>query len=256
MAYYAVTQAGGSSATVEAQDWMAALKAALPKLGVDIAGLGRFVCETSPDGSVVVSDPRASQRWRVTTVSGPGVRDATPFAPAPQAQARAQVAEDDDDHIERLFELSSEIASAGPDEACRAALRLVTNLVPCEAASIVRGTIHDDALTFVAASGPVASQIVGRKLPFGMGLSGLCFDLAIPIEVKEASFHQAHHADFDRSTGFKTHGTLCVPVTDGHLVAGVIQLLNPPQAFDARTVLTLESIGRTLAVALVRDLAH
>ncbi len=255
MAFYAVTQAGGASTTIEAQDWMAALKAALPKLGVDIAGLGRFVCETSPDGSVIVSDPRASHRWRVTTVASAVAHDAAPFAPAPQPQHRAQEAEEDDDHIERLFELSGEIASASPDEACRAALRLVTQLVPCEAASIVRGTINDDALTFVAASGPVAAQIVGRKLPFGMGLSGLCFDLSIPVEVKEARGHEAHHAEFDRSTGFKTQGTLCVPVTDGALVAGVIQLLNPPHGFDARTVLTLESIGRTLAGALLRDLA-
>jgi len=104
----------------------------------------------------------------------------------------------------------------------------------------------------VAASGPVADQVQGRKVPFGSGLVGLAFDIAGTLQVRDASSDSRHDADFDKSTGFETRGSLCVPVltSDGRAF-GVIQLLNPPGAsFDTEQVDVVETVARTLATAL------
>lgn len=153
---------------------------------------------------------------------------------------------------ERLFDLSMDLATMEPDEACEAALALVAELVPCEAASIVRGTLNDDALTFVAATGPVARQILGRQIPFGEGIVGMAYDVRENIIVRDVEDAVAHRRDFDQQTGFRTRSAMCVPILDDDgMVYGVIELLNPTaRPFGGEDEEAVETIARTLAGAL------
>lgn len=153
---------------------------------------------------------------------------------------------------ERLFDLSMDLATMEPDEACNAALELVTEFVPSEAASIVRGTLDDDALTFVAAVGPVAERIRGRQVPFGEGLVGICYDMRENMVVGDVRQSVGFVDDLDKATGFQTRSVMCIPILDDEgSVFGVIEVINRlERPFGDDDVEAVETIARTLAGAL------
>ena len=154
------------------------------------------------------------------------------------------------DLAERLFDLSFDINGESPNVACSKSLDLILEFVPCDAASVLRGTLNDVALTFVAVHGPVADSLLGRKVAFGDGLVGLCFDMGFPIQVRDVEHDERHLADIDEETGFTTREVLCVPVKNEHGTFGVIQLINPPASFEHWHVDTADTVSRTLASAL------
>ena len=84
--------------------------------------------------------------------------------------------------------------AADKNGACSAALEVALELVPCEAGSVLRGTINDSQLTFVAVSGPVGDQLLGRTVPFGEGLVGVAFDLGITVQVNDVARDQSNRA--------------------------------------------------------------
>lgn len=158
-----------------------------------------------------------------------------------------------DNLAERLFDLSMELAGAPAETACEMALLLSCEMVPCEASSVARGSAADFHLTIAAATGPVADQLIGRKVPFGEGIVGLCFDARIPVQINDAQNDERHNTDFDQETGFITRDVLCVPVIgEDETVYGVIQLINPEVGIAPEHVDALVQIARTLASALAR----
>jgi len=284
---YRITGADGRQLEVDAVDWMMAMCHAINRLGIEVSG---WMCDTRPGGDVHVADPVHGHSWVVhkleelpgavapvapsagppppppgaldssqVKTGPPPVRPSSPPGriPAPTIPPQPMPAEPEpepgppDDLAERLFDLSMDVSGAGnPNEACRQALAVALELVPCEAGSVVRGAINDAALTFVAASGPAADQMIGQKLPFGKGLIGAAFDLGITIQVNDVAGDPRHAAAFDRATGFRTRGVLCVPVRTETEFYGAIELLNPPSRFMAWHVEVAETVARTLASTL------
>ena len=129
-------------------------------------------------------------------------------------------------------------------------LELILQVVPCEAGSVLRGSINDPSLKFVAAAGPVGDRLVGKELPFGEGIVGLCFDIGIAVQVNDVSSDERHFRAFDDATGFRTRDTLCVPIKNEHGAFGAVQLINPAVAFETWQVDAVEQIVGTLATAL------
>ena len=157
-----------------------------------------------------------------------------------------------EDLAERLFDLTFELSEATDgNDACRKALDICLQIVPCDAGSVLRGGLNDDGLTFVAVAGPAASQLLGRRLPFGRGIVGASFDLGITIGVDDVTADPRHISDFDHETGFKTRSVLCVPVQGRQTYHGVIQLLNPANGrFVTWHRDTLEQLAASLASTL------
>lgn len=151
---------------------------------------------------------------------------------------------------ERLFDLSMDIAGAPPEEACQRALELALEFVPCEAGSVLKGTVADFELTIVAATGPIADQLRGRKIAYGTGLVGLCYDANTALQVNDAHKDARHLAEFDETYGFRTRDVLCVPVSNADGIFGVIQLINPSAPFAEEQVIAVQTIAQTLASAL------
>jgi hypothetical protein len=153
-----------------------------------------------------------------------------------------------EDLAETLFDLSTDIYSApNGNAACRTALDLVMKLIPCEAGSVLRGTRDDGYLSFVACNGPAANKLVGKKMYFGQGVVGACFDLGITIQVADVSQDQRHNAKFDQDTGFKTKALICAPVRQGGAVFGAMELINPEKRFQPWHVEVMETVSRQLA---------
>ena len=155
-----------------------------------------------------------------------------PLAPSPAiapAPERASATAAPDDLAERIFMMSMDLSDVqSVEEACRRALKIVLELVPCEAGSVLKGSLNDDHLTFVAVAGPTASQLRGQRIPFGTGIVGASFDLGISIEVSNVASDPRHANQFDRQSGFTTRAVLCVPIQGEELYYGAIQILNPP----------------------------
>ena len=127
--------------------------------------------------------------------------------------------------------------------------------VQAEAGSVARGTLNDPSLCFVAATGPVADQIVGREVGFGEGLIGMCFDVRSTIVVDDVDQETRHLDQIDSETGFNTVAALCVPIFDEQqgLIYGVIQLLNPHgRGFTMMDKEAAELVAQTLATSLSR----
>ena len=210
-----------------------------------------FVAPTAPPPAFTMPSSRLSQPVAVPkTVLPTAPAAATTLSPQPAPQPAPPVVEEDEPEslAERLFDLSFDMMGASHKQAAVQALELILEFVPCEAASIVRGTINDPALTFLVASGPVGDKVIGRKIPFGQGIVGLCFDMKITLHVRDASKDERHESSVDRATGFESHEMLCCPIVDDMGRAfGVVELINPPEPFKLWHIETVETVARTLA---------
>lgn len=278
---YTITANNNDSVKIEAGNWMLAMGKALPFFCVDLVDVGSLKVSPGEDHSVFVEASGVGKTWmirelppaiQVVAVSAtaeaepappPSVNPVVPSDAPPPPMFTMPVStlmpldmdEDDEDEeslAERLFELSMDISGAPVDQACRMSLDLILEFVPASAASVVRGTVNDPALTFVAATGPVADQIVGRQVPFGTGLIGLSFDIGGTLLVGDATSDSRHASDLDRETGFHTMASLCVPlVGSDHRTFGVIQILNPQgDEFRPEHIEAVETVARTLANAI------
>lgn len=155
---------------------------------------------------------------------------------------------------ERLFDLEGDVMGAEPDEACRMALALASDVVHCEASSVLRGTINEPMMRIVAATGPVADELVGRELPAGTGFVGLCVQAGSTMVHLDVPSSSLHFGGMDEETGFRCTEAMCVPVLDDDgLVYGVIELLNPTsRSFLDEDEEAIESIARVLATVLAQ----
>lgn len=281
---FTITAQNGDSVKIEAENWMLAMGKAMTFFQVDTPEVGRLICNPGADGSVFIDNPTGERSWmvrrveqKITVVAAaasasfvqepaysepPSLMEDPPTVelsatppPAlsmPVTSSLHKVAEEVESLAERLFDLSMEISMASPDEACKMALDLIHEFVAVEAASVARGTINDPELRFVAATGPVADQIIGRSLHFGEGLIGMCFDMGGTLVVNDVESETRHVDHFDQETGFETLCALCVPIVDDESMSfGVIQLLNPSERrFSPENVEAVETIARTLAGSL------
>ena len=155
-----------------------------------------------------------------------------------------------DDLAEHLFDLSSDLVGMRPNGACRAALGLVLKFVPVEAASILRRKGADKNLMFVAVSGPIARDIIGEEIAAGEGLAGLSLDMDVLVVLSDAQADSRHSARIDETFGFRTRSILCVPISNDSGVFGVMQLVNPPDAFQDSDLEAAQTIAKALASAL------
>lgn len=245
---YTIVGDGGKHAEVDAPSWMMAMGRAMSKLGLGAESMGRWVCTPRPNGTVVVEDPVEGQRWVIYEGSVPESDLPTPPSPAERSRVVDAPIEEPEGLAERLFDLSFDIAGASSEEGAGLALKLIQEFVPCEAASVARGDLNDICLFIVAASGPVGDKMRGKKIPYGQGIVGLCFDMAITVQVDDVAHHKSHLAHIDRETGFQTRETLCVPIRDDmQRMFGVLQLINPANSFQDWHIECAETVARTLA---------
>ncbi len=167
----------------------------------------------------------------------------------PDPAVRRATTADAESVVERLFDLSMDIAGAEPGDAAEHALSVVLEFVDCEAAVIFRGSPNDFEFKLLAASGAYA-ELVGRTVGVLLGLAGACLDAGGPIQVPDAAADPRHYAAFDVELGFASQETLCVAVACDDDVFGVIQVANPKSPLTDDEVEIVQTIGRTLAAAL------
>lgn len=284
--HFRVDSSDGRTLKVEAADWTMAMVRASEILGVRVAG---FTCDTRPDGSVhVADDGSAGLSWEITPL--PGDRGAVAPAPAraptpmqapprstPMMHARrrpyrapqrkplwspdggsaptveSSLEGEPLNLAERVRELAGQIRqSSNAQEAIERTLYLAMSLVNCEAGSVLRGGLDDEALVFVAVRGGAGDALLGRELPYGEGIAGASCEAGITLQVLDVPSDPRHKAEIDAETGFVTRALLCVPIRTDVEFFGVVELLNPRRqgGFSAWQVPVVESLALALAQTL------
>lgn len=131
--------------------------------------------------------------------------------------------------------------------AARRALEAAADVVPSESGAVL--VLEGAYLRFAAATGPRAHALPGVRLPATAGIAGHVVQTHRPKIVADARLDVGHHGQLDTLTGYDTRQILAVPLSDGGVVHGVLELMNPggTRAYDRRDIARLEPIARVLA---------
>lgn len=146
----------------------------------------------------------------------------TPNAAKTQRQEAEEVLSD---IFLRVVELSN---LKDVEQAMEFVLDLAMEKVPCESASVFRADLATGDLTFIAARGPKAKDIMRAKLvvPAGTGIAGFCSAEGVSVAVSDVEKDPRFYADVGERVGYATKSLLCAPMmTHGHSF-GCVQLIN------------------------------
>jgi diguanylate cyclase (GGDEF)-like protein len=115
-------------------------------------------------------------------------------------------------------------------------LRKANEFVPSAAGSILlddpREKYRDrrrNSLTFIAAFGDKAAELIGQKIPADRGIAGRTYLTGEAYSTDEASRDPHFYAGVDRSIRYTTHTVVAIPVRIEHEVCGVLELVNRQQ---------------------------
>lgn len=138
-----------------------------------------------------------------------------------------------DKRVEQLFDLISKINTrkgvAGILDAVMEACKTIMN---AEAGSLMLVSKNGKDLVISVPIGPMKSEITGRRIPVGKGISGWVARNKEPAIVNDVASDPRFEGEI-RSEGFITTNLICVPMlnNDGKLI-GVIQALNKADGED------------------------
>ncbi len=99
-------------------------------------------------------------------------------------------------------------------------------ILNCEAGSLLLIDSQTDELVFEVATGPVAADLIGKRLPPGTGLVGKAVNTLQPIIANDVRRTKEWFDKPDQQTGFTTQDLLVVPMQVKGRVIGVIEVIN------------------------------
>lgn len=94
-----------------------------------------------------------------------------------------------------------------------------------EASVIVRNGDEGDMI-FLTATGKVADQLTGMKIPAGKGIAGFVFSSGQPMAIADAGQEESFYAEVDRQTGYTTQTVLATPLRYNSEIIGVLEYVN------------------------------
>src|SRR5678815_569298 len=96
-----------------------------------------------------------------------------------------------------------------------------------EASVLVRDGTESD-LKFLAATGEVASKLLGMKIPAGKGIAGFVMSSGQPMAVANVEQEASFYAEVDKETGYSTEMILATPLRHNGEMVGVLEYINRP----------------------------
>lgn len=114
------------------------------------------------------------------------------------------------------------------EEAMEFVLDLVMEKVPCEAGSVLRADGATGDLTFVAARGPKAKEIMKANIvvPAGTGIAGFCAAEGVSVAVSDVEKDPRFYAEVGARIGYATRSMLCAPMMTHGRSFGCVQVIN------------------------------
>jgi hypothetical protein len=233
-----------ASVRVEAEHWLAALKAGLEKAGRPPLG-ANVLCDVQPDGVVQVTAPAAGAalfRVRELRADLPplpraaGETGSDPAAEPPSAVgarrrgvgARGPAAARPPDEI--LASLFERVAELDRQRDRRGGLGLLLDLaleaVEAEAGAAFVARLGARTLEVAVARGPRADELLGASVPVGVGIVGFCARENVAVAVADAQRDPRFHPALSKAIGYETRSLLCAPVAASGRVLGAIEVLD------------------------------
>lgn len=105
-------------------------------------------------------------------------------------------------------------------------LSSAADILDCEAGSLLLLDPETGELIFEVTVGPVADDLLGKRLPPGVGLAGRCVELRQPIIQNDVHHSKEWYADIEEKTGFITRDIQVVPMLVKDQCLGVIEVIN------------------------------
>ncbi|MGB8984246.1 MAG: GAF domain-containing protein [Anaerolineales bacterium] len=161
--------------------------------------------------------------------------------------------------LSTLNEITRQLTSTLEQEPLlRNILENAVNILNCEAGTLFMMDDQTGDLIFRVTVGPVATNLLGQRLPAGVGIVGRAVQSRSPIIENDGQRSAARH-DTDKQTGFTSRSLLAVPMQIKDRVLGVIEVVNRrdglPFVEDDQNLLTAFAGQAAVAVENARLLA-
>lgn len=105
-------------------------------------------------------------------------------------------------------------------------LENAANILNCEAGSLFLADDQSDDMIFKVTVGPVASDLLGQRIPSNRGIVGQVVQSRIPLIENDARNSPYRFTATDEKTGFVTNAILAVPLEVKDRIIGVIETIN------------------------------
>jgi diguanylate cyclase (GGDEF)-like protein len=141
----------------------------------------------------------------------------------------------------------------------RAVLRKANEFVPSEAGSILLDnpsiklpTRGENALTFIAAFGEKAEDLLGREISASTGIAGHVYTSGESYVAKNPDDDQLFFSAFDRENGYRTRSLVAIPVRIEQEVCGVLELVNrvDAESYTERDLNLLEIFADYISISI------
>ncbi len=197
---------------------------AVPVTAVPVTAAPTAASVSSPPPAAPASQPPASQ----PPASQPPVARAAPISQPPTAQSAARApAESPDDRLAHAFEACQDLFFlASASDGLDFVVRLLAEIVPCEAITASLYDINTDELRFVALTGPGAEARKGSAVQASRGLVAEASRRPAPILVDDVARDPRFVAEFDGRPGLEAQTMLLHGVLHEGRLLGVLQLTN------------------------------
>lgn len=239
--------------TVEASDWMSALRAALraaTPAGPDL------LCDIQLDGTVRIVDPSSRRIFHLRPLgvaqSAPAaVRDTLHDAPREALTAsEARIVERrrvpsgtfarveptifaplvDEDIVGTVLEELGWVYDADTprklQDVTERVLDLALRLIPSESGAVLFAGLQGKDLFFAAARGPKAAEVMSFRVPLERGIAGLCVREGVSLAVPRARQDERLYREIGESIGWLPETVACAPLKCEGRVFGALELLN------------------------------
>src|SRR5919109_492974 len=109
--------------------------------------------------------------------------------------------------------------------------------------TVALGMLDGEQIVFRAAAGHNAGNILGRKIPLGVGIAGNAAREGRGVVVQNVS-QDKNYSDADKFGGVETRAILVAPIQAQGRVIGILEAINPiAKSFDPDALLVTTGIG-------------
>ncbi len=157
------------------------------------------------------------------------------------------------DRLSFLLEAASALsATLNSEEVLQQLLNLTLKHFQPAAVSIALVNA-DGSVTFHAASGQVADQMIGLRLPPGEGIAGWVAEHGEPQWVPDTYADKRFHVQTDMRTGFRTEALYATPVIHKQRTVAVIEMINPAQNMELTETREIMTALADLAASAIQN---